>query len=106
MRARRADEALVCARCRAPPTALHPDPPHPAPPAPAGLASWFSLVPIPGPLQAQMLAGAGAAFGLGMLIERSARAAFPAEIPPEKGPMGGGRRRGASSQAAPRAKDD
>lgn len=52
-----------------------------------------------------MLAGAGGAFLLGLAIERTARAAFPAETPPEKGPLTQGRRR-AASQAALRAKDD
>ena len=68
----------------------------------AGISSWFSLVPIPGGMQAQMLLLAGAAFAAGTAIERGARAAFPAAIPPEKGgllrPQGG--------RAALRRKED
>ncbi|PSC72522.1 putative manganese-transporting ATPase PDR2 [Micractinium conductrix] len=58
---------------------------------PRGLSSWFSLVPIPGGMQFQMLALTGAAFAVATAIERGARAAFPAAIPPEKGGLTGSR---------------
>lgn len=56
---------------------------------PVGISSWFSLVPIPGDMQFQMLAFAAAAFGIATFIERTARTAFPAAIPPEKGGLTG-----------------
>lgn len=68
----------------------------------AGISSWFSLVPIPGGMQAQMLLLAGAAFAAGTAIERGARAAFPAAIPPEKG----GLLRPRGSRAALAGKED
>lgn len=74
------------------------------PPAPhaAGLASWFSLVPIPGTMQLQMLLLAGGAFAAATAIERGARAAFPASLPPEKGGLVGR----SGSRAGLRAKED
>lgn len=69
----------------------------------AGLASWFSLVPIPGDMQLQMLLLAGGAFAAATAIERGARAAFPAPLPPEKGGLVG---RGRGSRAALRSKED
>eukprot|EP00887_Chlorella_sp_A99_P006055 scaffold22.g6055.t1 len=63
-----------------------------------GLREWFSLVEIPGRMKAAMLGLALAAFLAASAIERVARAAFPAALPPGKGglrgpsaPAGGGR---------------
>lgn len=73
----------------------------------AGVASWFSLVSIPGSMQAQMLLFAAAAFVVATAIERTARRAFPAEIPPEKGPMVSRQRGGARrAEALKNGKDD
>lgn len=79
-----------------------PDPPTPQPPA--GLASWFSLVSIPGRMQFELLAYAAGAFVLATAIERGARAAFPAAIPPEKGGLTG--RRSAAALAARNRKEE
>lgn len=52
---------------------------------PPGLSSWFSLVSIPRQLQGQMLGFALLAGFGGLCVEKFARAAFPAPIPPVKG---------------------
>lgn len=52
-----------------------------------GLNDWFSLVVLPTSLKVQMLTYAGGAFLACTLIERGARLAFPAKLPPEKGPF-------------------
>ena len=75
---------------------------HPLAAHAAGLASWFSLVPIPGTMQLQMLLLAGGAFAAATAIERGARAAFPASLPPEKG----GLVARSGSRAALQAKED
>lgn len=51
----------------------------------SGLNEWFSLVPLPGSMKVQMLGYCGAAFLACMIIERGARKAFPARLPPVKG---------------------
>lgn len=71
---------------------------------PRGLASWFSLVSIPGRMQFELLAYAAGAFVLATAIERGARAAFPAAIPPEKGGLTG--RRSAAALAARNRKEE
>lgn len=53
-----------------------------------GLNDWFSLIPLPYEMKLQMLGLGLAAFVLCTAIERGARAAFPARLPPEKGGMG------------------
>lgn len=55
-------------------------------------------------MQAQMLLLAGGAFAAATAIERGARAAFPAALPPEKGGLAMAGRSG--SRAALRAKED
>jgi cation-transporting ATPase 13A1 len=50
-----------------------------------GLAAWFSLVALPGGMKAAMVGLGWAAFVACSAIERGARAAFPAALPPEKG---------------------
>ncbi|GAB4817890.1 hypothetical protein N2152v2_004936 [Parachlorella kessleri] len=52
---------------------------------PPGFQAWFSLVGIPYDMQVYLIGGAGLAFLLGMGIERFARAAFPAALPPARG---------------------
>jgi len=53
-----------------------------------GLNGWFSLVSLPTAMKVQMLGLGAAACAACMVIERAARAAFPAKLPPEKGGMG------------------
>ena len=53
-------------------------------------------------MQLQMLLLAGGAFAAATAIERGARAAFPASLPPEKGGLVGR----SGSRAALRAKED
>ena len=57
----------------------------------SGMVEWFSLVPLPVQMKVEMLGLAGAAFVACTAIERGARAAFPAQVPPEKGGMRGRR---------------
>lgn len=54
-------------------------------------------------MQLQMLLLAGGAFAAATAIERGARAAFPAPLPPEKGGLVGP---GRGSRAALRSKED
>lgn len=50
-----------------------------------GLTSWFSLVPMPTSMKAQMLFLAWGSYSACNMIEQGARRAFPAPRPPEKG---------------------
>lgn len=52
---------------------------------PPGIRTWFSLVPIPAGMQYKLLGLGALAFAATSLIERAARAAFPAPLPPDKG---------------------
>ena len=50
-----------------------------------GLCDWFSLVSMPGIMKYQMVGLAWMSFVVCTFIERLARVAFPAKMPPEKG---------------------
>lgn len=54
-----------------------------------GLTGWFSLVALSSQMKVNMLALAWAVYKFCSLVEYSARVLFPAELPPEKGGMGG-----------------
>ena len=50
-----------------------------------GLTGWFSLVPLPSQMKIKMLMLAWSTYLMCNFIERGARKAFPAALPPEKG---------------------
>lgn len=67
---------------------------------PVGFSKWFSLVTLPATMQVQMLGLGALVFVLATGIERGARVAFPAAIPPEKGGLCGPSSRAAVAGAA------